>query len=241
MSVLFLKEFRDINQMTREDQAEILGITLDTLNTWEYRNKKIPKSKELYVKNILNTYVKKEIVNYSEDDIKNLLINEPSEIFKTKSGTVYTENADGSFILTVPLVPFEAYASYVETFQDEVAVLDDWQKVSFQVDKIYKGKYLGFKTKGDSMNGGGLYDTPDGALMLGRELGRHLWKDGFHDNDYGFVIISKYGMMHKDITNLDLENGTITCHSRNPSPEYRDFDLELNEVYQIFKIHKRTF
>lgn len=178
---------------------------------------------------------------YPEQDINQLSINEPSEIFKTKAGTVYTENSDGSFILTVPLVPFEAYASYVEAFHDEVAVLNEWEKVSFHVDKVFKGKYLGFRTKGDSMNGGGIYDTPDKALMLGRELQKHHWKDGFNKCDYGFVIISKYGMMHKDITHLNLENGTITCHSRNPSPEYRDFELELNEVYQIFKIHKRTF
>tara|TARA_R110001606_G_scaffold398025_1_gene576077 strand:+ start:2690 stop:3481 length:792 start_codon:yes stop_codon:yes gene_type:complete len=198
-------------------------------------------NKDYILKGVGEISKEKNYKEQIETNINDLVLNEPSEIFKTKAGSIYAENVDGSYTITVPLVPFDAYASYVDVYNDEVVLLKDWEKVSFNVDKIYKGKYLGFKTKGDSMNGGGLYDTPDKALMLGRELQRHHWKDGFNDCDYGFVIISKYGMMHKDIIGLNLEEGTIKCHSRNRSPEHKDFDLELNEVHQIFKIHKRTF
>lgn len=229
---LELRKKREFHNLTQEELGNMLGKSKRTVITWE-QSEELSQSQ---INQINAIFSKSEIITP-----ENILVNEPSEIFKTKAGTVYTENSDGSYILTVPLVPFEAYASYVEAFQDEVSVLEEWEKVSFRVEKIHRGKYLGFKTKGDSMNGGGLNDTPTDALILGRELQRHHWKDGFHDNLYGFVIITKYGMMHKDIIGLDLENGTITCHSRNQSPEYRDFELELNEVYQIFKIHKRTF
>lgn len=182
--------------------------------------------------------------NYEDQlelNINDLIVNEPSEIFKTKAGSVYTENVDGSYTITVPLVPFDAYASYVNTYNDEVVLLKDWEKVSFNVDKIGLGKYLGFKTKGDSMNGGSLYDTPDKTLLLAREIGRQHWMDGFRCSDYGFILITKNNMMHKDIIGMDKEKGTIICHSRNKSPEYSDFDLNLNDVYQIFRVIKRTF
>jgi hypothetical protein len=65
--------------------------------------------------------------------------------------------------------------------------------------------------------------------------------DGFNPTLYGWIILSKHNVFHKDIIGLDKENGTIICHSRNKSPEYSDFELDLNEVYQIFKVIKRTF
>ncbi len=57
MSVKILKEFRETNGISREEQAEILRVTIETLNNWEYRKKEIPKSKQTYVKKTLNTYI----------------------------------------------------------------------------------------------------------------------------------------------------------------------------------------
>lgn len=90
------------------------------------------------------------------------------------------------------------------------------------------------------MNGGGIDDTPDKAKVLGRELQKHHWKDGFNHTKYGWIILCKQNIFHKDITDMDAQ-GNITLHSRNPSPEYSDFQLNLNNVYQIFKVIKRIF
>lgn len=185
--------------------------------------------------------LKDETKNYNLEEVNNIKVKESSEVFKTKAGSIYTENSDGSYTITVPLVPFEAYASYVEVYNDEVALVEEWEKVSFNVDKIGLGKYLGFKSKGDSMNGGSLFDTPDKALILAREIGRHHWLDGFWHSDYGFILVTKFSMMHKDIIDFNKDKGEITCHSRNESPEYSDFNLNLNDVYQIFRVIKRTF
>ncbi len=162
------------------------------------------------------------------------------EIMENSNGNKFVEKPDGSFNVTVRLMPFEAYASHLESAND-VNIVHEWEEVTFDVSKYGMGNYMAFRTKGDSMNGGKLNDTPDGSLVLARELGRHLWQDGFRKNDYGYIILSATNIFHKDIIDLDREKGIITCHSRNPSPEYSDFPLKLDEIYQIFKVIKRTF
>lgn len=101
------------------------------------------------------------------------------------------------------------------------------------------GNYLAFESKNDSMNGGGIDDTPGGADMLCREVGRHLWQDGFRKTKYGMVLLTKKAIYHKDITNYNKENGMLTLSSRNP--ECEDFDISINDVFQVFRVIKRTF
>ena len=58
MSVLILKNFREDYGVSREKQAILLGITVSALNTWEYRNKKIPNSKLRFVELTHSEYIK---------------------------------------------------------------------------------------------------------------------------------------------------------------------------------------
>ncbi|WP_408040288.1 CIA30 family protein [Tenacibaculum amylolyticum] len=165
---------------------------------------------------------------------------ETTNILINTNGNIFTPLKDGGLQVTVKLVPFYAYASYIEAI-DNISIMNDWQDITFNVDKYGRGNYLGFEIKNDSMNGGRLDDTPSGAFILGRELGRHHWLEGFNPSRYGWIILSQTNIFHKDIIALDKAKGTITCHSRNPSPEFSDFELNLNDIYQIFKVIKRTF
>lgn len=56
MNVLELKKFRSTQNLSREELAEAIGITIETLNTWEYRTKKIPSDKVERVKYVFNMY-----------------------------------------------------------------------------------------------------------------------------------------------------------------------------------------
>jgi len=176
-------------------------------------------------------------LNISKDVDSNKKSNISNDLLNT-NGNKFTEKPDGSFDIEVSLIPFEAYASYLVSVE-EATVHQDFERVVFNVDRYGRGHYQAFKINGNSMNGGSINDVPDGALVLGRELGRHLWKDGFRPADHGFVILSKENIFHKDIIDFDTETGDITCQSRNKSPEYTDFKLNLNDVYQIFRVIKR--
>jgi transcriptional regulator with XRE-family HTH domain len=172
------------------------------------------------------------------------MVNEPPKVYgsnisvTTKSGLCWEQMTDGSYLVTVDLVPFEAHGRYLSEDPEYYA---EWEQITFNVPKMGRGNYLGFKHKGESMfnpDNPGFYDIKQGMKSLARELGRWHWKDGFRRKDapYGWILITNKNILHKDITAIDLEAGTITCSSRNPDSKYSDFDLELNDVYQIFKI-----
>ncbi len=66
MNVLELKKIRDFLGISREEMAEKIGVTKDTLSNWEYRTKEIPKDKENSIKYVFDTYFE----NFSDNSIK---------------------------------------------------------------------------------------------------------------------------------------------------------------------------
>ncbi|MCK8143163.1 XRE family transcriptional regulator [Flavobacterium sp. I-SCBP12n] len=192
----------------------------------------------------------------SSDDL-NMIANEPSglvyeiqneaklfddnqepEVLENSSGNKYFVYPDETIRIEVFKIPFVAHASYIECYDDIKICKDEFSKITFKVDHIGRGNYVGFESSGESMWNGGGYDTPSGADILGREVGKHLWKNGFHNTKYGFVIIAKDGIWHKDISKLN-QNGMITLSSRNPTS--KPFEYSLNDVLQIFHVIKRSF
>lgn len=218
-----IKNYRKKNGISQDDFAKTIGVSRQTLSHYE-NDGDIPLSKVKLLDIIM--------IDNKQKDVSDTLTN--------TNGNVFSEKEDGTFNIKVKLVPFEAYASYCEIIDDATKVYD-WEEVTFNVEKYGRGNYMAFKVKGNSMNGGDINDTPSGAMVLARELGRQHWLDGFKPTLYGWIILSKTNIFHKDILNIDSKKGTITCHSRNTSPEYSDFELELNDIYQIFKVIKRTF
>lgn len=189
---------------------------------------------------ILEDYITNYVDKNSIDTKQVMLEESQADYLKNKNGNTFKELDNGKFIMTVPLIPAKAYATYISECCDG-DFIDGFNEVNFYVDQYARGNYVAFEIKGDSMDNGGLYDNPEGCITLCRELGRHHWKDGFREAQYGWVVIHKDTIVCKDIIHQDLEKGIITCHSRNSSPEYQDFNIELNDVKQIFKVIKRTF
>ncbi|NQY05775.1 MAG: hypothetical protein HRT68_06105 [Flavobacteriaceae bacterium] len=198
-----------------------------------------------YIKNkvsVSNNFLKKfaDSYNINLDELAVELANDKNQSITPKNGLTFTEIGNGQFSVAVPLIPFEAHARYLSEQQD-ADFFDDFESVTFIVDKVGFGNYRAFKVKGDSMNDGHIIDTQDGAIVLARELQQHHWHDGFRPTDYGWILITQHNILFKDIIGFDITIGEITCHSRNSSPEYSDFQLSLNEVFQIFKVIKRMF
>jgi len=196
------------------------------------------KNKVSVSNNFLSKLSESYGVNLNELEIE--LANANNQSITPKNGLTFTEIGNGQFSVAVPLIPFEAHARYVSE-QEDANIIEEYKTTTFIVDKVGFGNYRAFKVKGDSMDGGKILDTRDGAIVLGRELQKHHWRDGFKPTDYGWILITHHNILFKDIINFDASTGDITCHSRNSSPEYSDFSLSLNEIYQIFKVIKRTF
>lgn len=161
------------------------------------------------------------------------------EIMYNNHGNKFTFYPDGRIYIEVLKIPSSAHASYITCYHDDAQLIQEFDTVQFRVDKFGLGHYKAFDVVGDSMNGGNIEDTPDGAEVLGREVGRHLWEGGFRNTTYGFIVITKDATFLKDITNYDEKKGVITLSSRNKI--YEPFEYPINSVYQIFHVIKRIF
>lgn len=238
------KEFKEIRESfgySQDEMARLLEVTRVTISRWE-NSDKVPKAQERAILGFkkIDTKIKQQI-----DTHENISVNEVSEVYKTKSGNIIDELPNGKFLLTVPLLPYKAHATYISEFQD-AEYISDLTKVSFIVDRVPRGSYMAFEIMNDSMNDATLEREAsrnailNGDIVLGRELGKQHWKSKLNTNGYPhWIIVHKDTIVCKEIINHDVERGIITCHSLNNSPEFQDFELKLDECHQLFNIIKK--
>lgn len=140
-------------------------------------------------------------------------------------------------IVYVHLVNKYAYAGYLSGFGD-TEYIESLPKVAFPIADIQpKGDYLAFEVRGDSMYNTTNESYLEGDIILCRQIAKHHWKNKLHLNNWDFVIIHRNeGILLKRIIYHDTDKGVITLHSLNPY--YENFDINLNDVDQIFNVIK---
>ena len=159
----------------------------------------------------------------------------------TKSGVKYYEMANGKYRMRVPFIPVKAYAKYIDEYRDAEILDDEFEEFDFIVDKIGHGRYFAFEIKGDSMDDDTKRSLSNGDIVLARELGKEHWRNKLRTEDFpNWIIVLDNTILCKQIVDQDLENGKITCHSLNISPEYADFELKLNSISQLCNIVQRV-
>jgi DNA-binding XRE family transcriptional regulator len=215
--------------MNISELADFLGVSRPTI--YEWKKEGIPESKKPMVR-----FKMEKHRPYGSSDLMSM-VQESSAYYINKNGNTF-DKINNQLFITVPLVPFPAFAQYLHLAESNAIQFEEFDKMTFPVDHLGKGNYMAFKVSGDSMNGGGIDDVPDGSIVLAREIGMHLWKDNFRKTKHGFVIVTTTNIMVKDI--IDQVEGEITCHSRNESPEFPDFGLSLEDVRKIFHVVKRV-
>lgn len=141
-------------------------------------------------------------------------------------------------VMMVPLVNQYVHAGYMSGYADEEYV-ETLPKIPWIVDKEYKGRYISFEVKGDSMDDGLKHSYEQGDILLCREINPDYWKCKLHIHQWdAFVIVHKTeGIVVKQIIDHDVEKGIITVHSFNPI--YEDYKIDLREVAQIFNVVKQ--
>lgn len=180
----------------------------------------------------------KETINGSTDVVYMGTRDKENVFFRTTSGIDYFELENGKYRMRVPLVPYNAYARYANEPAEAIAQeRDDCDKVEFIVDQIYHGYYVAFEIKGDSMDDNSKHSISHGDVVLARRLDPIYWKDGLRYEKFPFwIVVLDSTILCKQIVGQNMETGDITCHSLNPSPEYKDFTVNLNDVRQLFNI-----
>ncbi|MBD8390100.1 XRE family transcriptional regulator [Dysgonomonas sp. BGC7] len=159
----------------------------------------------------------------------------------TKSGVKYYEMANGRYRMRVPFIPVKAYAKYIDECRDAEILDEEFEEFDFIVDKIGHGRYFAFEIKGDSMDNDTKRSLSNGDIVLARELNKEHWRNKLHTEDFpNWIIVLDNTILCKQISNQDVEKGTIMCHSLNSSPEYSDFELKLDDVGQLLNIIQKV-
>jgi phage repressor protein C with HTH and peptisase S24 domain len=160
-------------------------------------------------------------------------VNDSSEPY-IKSNAIKIELSSG--IMRVPLVSQYAYAGYLGGYSD-VEFMEGLPTIPFIIDREYKGIYMAFEVRGDSMDDGSRDSYISGDILLSRQVSQTHWQNKLHINRWDFVIVHKTdGILLKKITSHTPETGDITAHSLNP--DYDDIRLNLKDVVQLFNVVK---
>lgn len=156
---------------------------------------------------------------------------------ENKHGGIFYRDQRGQLYMSAPRVPYAAYAQYPNP-ADSLEPNGEWGRVIYKVDKVAHGCYLSFDIKGDSMDNGNRLSLQDGDSVLARELERDNWRT-LRAGDHRFwVLVFGSSVLVKEIIAFNPTTGDITCHSLNPSPEYQDFTLNLDNVRHLYYVIK---
>lgn len=213
--------------ITAYELSSSTGISQSTLSRIIHKGSK-PNLKNSEVLAKYFQITKDWLINGS---IENEDLNQPS-VFK-ESNSEYLKS-DSLSIMHVPLVNQYAYAGYMSGSGD-TEFIETLPKIPFVLDKEYKGEYLCFEVKGDSMDDESHQSYLEGDILLCRNIRKEYWKSKLHINKWDFVIVHKErGIVVKRILKHDVDQGIITLHSFNDY--YSDYDVHLNDVDKIFNI-----
>jgi len=69
-------------------------------------------------------------------------------------------------------------------------------------------------------------------------LKKEYWKCKLHLPRIFIIVHRESGILCKEIVEHNCDNGIITCHSFNP--QNRDFELDLNDIAQLFYLKEIT-
>jgi phage repressor protein C with HTH and peptisase S24 domain len=139
-------------------------------------------------------------------------------------------------IMHVPLVTKHAYAGYLAGFGDD-EYISSLTTIPMIADKEYKGNYLAFEVKGDSMDNDTKDSYEQGDIVICREVARTHWQSKLHITKYDFIIVTRTeGLLLKRIIKHDTTAGILTMHSLNPM--YDDQTVKLDDVAKIFNVVK---
>ena len=167
-------------------------------------------------------------------DVTPMRKSELEEYTETKAGLKFFTREDGQIVMKVPVVPIAALGSPEDEFA-ELVKEHEGDTVSVVVDSVHHGSYVAFRVDGDSMDDGTRKSFERGDVVVVRELDRDKWLPKLHIRDWPFwVIVFGNCVRIKEIISQD--ETSITCHSLNPSPEYTDFTLHLDDVSRLFNV-----
>lgn len=230
-----VRAFRESLGLTQDELAKMIGKSVRAIQSWEQGVRNVPQSVMLTFDAITANKFSSRAA-----DAHRITVQENSELYTNNFGNTFMPLEDGRYLMGSPIVPSYAKGGRMAGFADS-EYFEELPKHYVVVDRIHRGKYLTFDMIGESMDCNSRDYIAPGARITAREIKKELWVGAkLHLNDYkDFIIEHVEGLSVKRIIAHDTNNYIITCHSLNEDKEkYPDFDLNLNDVLNLFNIIK---
>ncbi|MEO0573640.1 MAG: hypothetical protein AAF039_18200, partial [Bacteroidota bacterium] len=145
---------------------------------------------------------------------------------------------DGKVLLKVPLLPIALQDDFLKE-HDQDAFTKGLIGIDFLLQSPEDTFYMAFEITGNAMDNGTSHSIPNGALVLAKKVDKFkLHKDKGIRNK-AFVMMCTDRIICKSITDISMDTGTIMCHNLNPSPEFKDFEIQITEVGAIYEVLKK--
>lgn len=215
---------------------DIIRKMVDIKGVTAYEIAKNTSVSERAVGMILNGEVKRphkstldSILKYLESDKRE----EADEIVSKKLKTNVKEVGFDEF-MEAEYLPIKVQAGYLIGLEEKHPI----ELKKMLVPKEFeKGFYKVIEIEGDSMNDGTPRSICDGDKLLLKEVdgGNYLEKKLPYRNNL-FVIVSKEGIVCKQIIAQDIEKRCIVCHSFNTL--HSDYEIPFDDIYQLFYVKK---
>jgi transcriptional regulator with XRE-family HTH domain len=231
MEGLEIKQRREALGLTQKELGDLIGASRETIINYE-KGKPIPKSKSEILNKVLadEPIADKKVLGAEEIRF--------ADPFENKNGSRFIELPNGKYYMLMPLADFNVQAGFLDNYQDSDFLMDLSQH-GIMVDKPVHGRYVAFRINGDSMDDGSSQAISRSSIVSTRELQRQHWVNKLRYRDFPFWVIyttqSKLPLL-KEIIEHNTEEGYITCHSLNDSPEFTDFRLYINDIQALFYV-----
>ena len=227
---LFLRNLKHQQGVTQKKLADDLGLQQGVVSEMISGKRNADRLIDYLTQNY--GYVEESDVHLVEEQ-------ERSHFTTNSNGIKFYEQEDGSLLMEVRKVPYYALGSPDDEFATLFKDMDEGELVLFPVDKVYHGKYLAFAVDGDSMDDGTRRSFERGDVVLVRELDKDDWMPKLRFDQWNFWVVCWGNCVRlKEI--VAQEGSVITLHSLNPSPEYTDFQINLENVSRLFNVIEKN-
>ena len=227
MNNLELKRFRTEMNLSQEDLAKIVGKTIRAVQSWEQGVRRIPESAILLMRN----YAQSGNINENLKQEETILKKGIEAIGKSKPLDSVTPVPNENY-MWVEYADLSAAAGQLGG--SDVDTLPETKKRL--VPREYEnGEYLVIRVDGDSMDDGSKYSIPDGTEIL---IKKYYLENGdkLPIRNNLFVINAREGKALKQITEHNVEDGYIVCHSYNS--DFKDYKINMEDILEIFIYRK---
>lgn len=203
-----VKRLRQNLGFTQKELAEKIGVSLKTIANYESGGV-IPEVKQRLLKSLTDTpnEMKDSFFEYS---IGGNEIKPTAELSGKPPYETY-------------LLPLSAMGGPLSGFAADSVTLANCEKIVSPIEDVD----FAITIYGESM----YPKYPSGARLLIKKIN----PDIFIDWGKAYVLDTSNGVIVKEVRMSDRE-GCIACHSINPDPKFRPFDVPLSEVYGMYRV-----